>query len=265
MQSGFANNQSGAHLAATFQAIYGTPRAVGFLLIVSFLAGLVGPFGTRNGPFDIQPFLYWTLIVFGTALPAKLVFNMVEHRRTGAGWRRLTWAATGALVAAGPIALVVATIGLVFGYRPDPAKLAILYAQCALVVVTIDTAARLIESQLARTGSDTATTSTGRPAIMDRLPGARRGRLIRLSAQDHYVEVVTDRGTALLPMRFRDAITETAPAKGAQVHRSHWVAVDAVTGQRSNHGATRLVLSDGSSIPVGRTFRERARQAGLLV
>ena len=100
--------------------------------------------------------------------------------------------------------------------------------------------------------------------ILNRLPGACRGNLIRLTAQDHYVEVVTDRGRALVAMRLRDAITEVGPINGTQVHRSHWVARDAVIGRYTVDRTTRLRLADGSTVPVGRTFREPAKRAGVL-
>lgn len=272
MHPGIANDAPAARLTmarltATARALYGHPHSLGLLMLIAFLAGLVGPFGTGGHAPAIGPFVYWALIVFGTTLPAKLVFDALEHRRRHGRWRPIAWSLTGALIAAAPVSLVVWAVGLAFGFRPHAPDLGALYGQCALVIATIDAAARLIERSFAGSASEAASPPkpAPQPAILNRLAGAKRGRLIRVSAQDHYVEIVTDRGTALVPMRFRDAIGETAPAPGAQVHRSHWVATDAVLGQRSVNGAVRLQLSDGGTVPVGRTFRHAARQAGILV
>jgi len=92
---------------------------------------------------------------------------------------------------------------------------------------------------------------------------ARRGRLIRLAAQDHYVEVVTARGRTLVAMRFRDAMAEAAPEPGLQVHRSHWVALNAVAGRCRDGERSGILLSDESVVPIGRTFRSAVRQMGL--
>jgi hypothetical protein len=50
-----------------------------------------------------------------------------------------------------------------------------------------------------------------RPAILDRLKPELRGALSHLSMQDHYVDVHTDRGHALVLMRLPAAVRETAP------------------------------------------------------
>jgi DNA-binding LytR/AlgR family response regulator len=64
-------------------------------------------------------------------------------------------------------------------------------------------------------------TSDASPPILNRVPVQRRGRLIALSVSDHYVEVLTDGGRSLVLMRLSDAIAETGPVKGLQIHRSH--------------------------------------------
>jgi DNA-binding LytR/AlgR family response regulator len=102
------------------------------------------------------------------------------------------------------------------------------------------------------------------PPILRRLPPARRGALLRLSMQDHYVEIVTDRGAGLALMRLSDAIAETAPEPGRQVHRSHWVAARAVAGARREGGRPLLRLRDGAEIPVSRSRAPALREAGWL-
>ncbi|MCB1383384.1 MAG: LytTR family transcriptional regulator DNA-binding domain-containing protein [Notoacmeibacter sp.] len=94
-----------------------------------------------------------------------------------------------------------------------------------------------------------------RPALLDRLPGSKRGPLIRLEVQDHYVLVVTAKGREMLLMRLADAIRETEPVDGLQVHRSHWVARDGVADvirETGKNGRTLLRTTDGAEIPVSR-------------
>lgn len=96
--------------------------------------------------------------------------------------------------------------------------------------------------------------AAGQPLLLERLPQAQRGRLLALKSDDHYVRVYTDAGEALILMRLSDAIKLAAPVPGMRVHRSHWVADDAVTGfDRTGHTGT-LLLSNTLTVPVSRSF-----------
>jgi DNA-binding LytR/AlgR family response regulator len=101
--------------------------------------------------------------------------------------------------------------------------------------------------------------------LLARLPPAKRGRLLHLRVEDHYVEVTTDRGSALVLLRLSDAVAETAGVPGLQVHRSHWVALDAVARAGREGGRPALVLRTGTVVLVSRSFLPAARAAGLGV
>ena len=64
--------------------------------------------------------------------------------------------------------------------------------------------------------------AASRPAIEQRLPLAKRGPVVRMSMQDHYVELTTAHGSELVLLRMADAVAEADPA-GLRIHRSHWV------------------------------------------
>ena len=260
MPPSIANDSLGSFLTEAMAELFGSRRSLAVLALIAFLAGLIGPFGTHADFGAAGRYLYWALIVFGTALPVQLVMAAFERR---CGGRRpwLAWLPIAVLVAALPVTAVVVIVGLGFGFGAAPAAVAGLYVQCAIVIMAIATVIQLLQPAPARASSSAAAA----PAILRRVPGARRGRLIRLAAQDHYVEIVTEQGETLVPMRFRDAVGEVGLTEGAQVHRSHWVAASAVQGHCRIDGRIHLTLTDGSQVPVGRTYRERARQAGLLV
>jgi hypothetical protein len=79
-----------------------------------------------------------------------------------------------------------------------------------------------------------------------------------------YVEVLTDRGKSQILMRFSDAMCELDGVEGMQVHRSHWVARDAVQGSRRQNGKLFLLLIDGSEVPVSRGFQQAVTERGYL-
>ncbi|CUH87595.1 Response regulator of the LytR/AlgR family protein [Phaeobacter sp. CECT 5382] len=96
-----------------------------------------------------------------------------------------------------------------------------------------------------------------------RLPISKRGQLIRLEAQDHYLLVVTDKGSETLLLRMGDAEAELG-AVGLRVHRSHWVVPGQVTAHARNKGRDVLTLRDDCVVPVSRSYKENARAAGLF-
>lgn len=93
------------------------------------------------------------------------------------------------------------------------------------------------------------------PRILERLPKAEHGTVVRLSANDHFVHIVTDAGEHPVRMRLRDAIAEVDGIEGSLVHRSHWVAHNAITQQDKGQGKVQVVLKNGDRIPVSRNYR----------
>jgi DNA-binding LytR/AlgR family response regulator len=96
---------------------------------------------------------------------------------------------------------------------------------------------------------------------MERVRPERRGTLLALKAEGHYLQVYTDAGSDLILYRLSDALLEVGAGDGAQVHRSWWVASSALSPQRHRD---RLVLTNGIEVPVSRSFRVAARQRGWL-
>lgn len=86
---------------------------------------------------------------------------------------------------------------------------------------------------------------------------------MRIEAQDHYLNVVTARGSTLILMRLGDAMAELV-GQGLQVHRSHWIATAAVAKHRRIGARDVLIMADGVEVPVSRSFRAAAQEADLL-
>ncbi|KPQ15026.1 MAG: transcriptional regulator, LytTR family [Rhodobacteraceae bacterium HLUCCO18] len=91
------------------------------------------------------------------------------------------------------------------------------------------------------------------------------GRDLRwIAADDHYLRVHTEAGSARVLMRFRDALKELSHLPGLQVHRSHWVAIAAVVTVRPEGRRHVAVLRCGAQVPVSRSHLPDLRAAGLL-
>jgi hypothetical protein len=107
--------------------------------------------------------------------------------------------------------------------------------------------------------------STRIPIFMQRTRGLAQAKLLALQAEDHYVRVITDRGDDLVLYRFSDALEELRAHPGFRVHRSYWVAreaVQAVQTENKNHVA---ILSNGLRVPISRANIGLLRAEGLIV
>ena len=94
------------------------------------------------------------------------------------------------------------------------------------------------------------------------LPPALHGAMILgLRADDHYVHIITDKGTHMMLATLSDCITQTDPMDGLQVHRSYWVARFAVKDISRLHGRYQCTLTDGTIIPISRSGIATIRDA----
>lgn len=234
------------------------------LMLAAMVLGLAGPFGT----FAIQPlvlrFAYWVAVTLLTYTAGYFLGAMLEIAHPLRGhWLRVP--AYGLAVSIPVTAVVVCVQLATFGIdRADVPGVVELWLYCAMTSVAIFAAEAAIKGvRDSRAGSRDASPAAA-PALLDRLPPGQRGRLSHLSMQDHYVDVVTDRGRSLLLLRLADAMRETEGIAGVQIHRSHWVACDAVTRALRRDGKVLLEMRDGTQLPVSRSFLPAVRQAGLL-
>lgn len=99
-------------------------------------------------------------------------------------------------------------------------------------------------------------------ALFAGVPTALGDDIIRLHAQDHYVELVTAEGRCLLSERFSDCVERLRAVPGLQCHRSHWVSLQHVTGLAPSGSAYLCSLSNGDRVPVSR--RRYAELKGRL-
>lgn len=101
------------------------------------------------------------------------------------------------------------------------------------------------------------------PRFLDRLPLKLRGaQIYAVSAEDHYLRLHTSRGNDMILMRLTDAITELDGIEGGQVHRSWWVAREAIERVSRGEGKAVFHLKGGVEAPVSRTYAKALREAG---
>jgi len=112
---------------------------------------------------------------------------------------------------------------------------------------------RLPDPEPSSTHQDTG--AAAEPGFMRRLPPGRRGRLIALSAELHYLRVYTTMGDSLILQGFGEALEQLGPQAGIRIHRSHWVDPAFVAEVARTRGRTQVRLSNGLVLPVARNRR----------
>ena len=252
------------------QRAYSSRRGLSVMAVVAGLLGIAGPFGTFTLRLGAR-IAYWGSIVFIT-YGIGLFFGMLVlyYLRPPLRTPPFSICIIG-VVASLPIFIAVLALNWLFiGHDfGSPGAIVLQWLYCFLAALGVSAVLVMAEKSADAKAAANAPAPAPEPApeppaILKRLPVTQRGRLFGLSMQDHYVEVATDKGRALVLMRLSDAIAETAPVAGLQIHRSHWVALDAVARSGRSEGRGFIELLDGTRLPISRGYVEAARAAGLL-
>lgn len=255
-----------------------SPRLRRHVLASALAAGLfayLGPFRTGTELLPWERIIYWYAAIPVVWLIGILLVPFISGLAITAGRPRWLGTLISAPIAAVPGSAVVVLLEWWFRKPPELAvTLLYIYASVALVFLVLgflvdriieEPIRRRAEAETARESVASPPSPEGGPArFLDRLPRRLGRNLLHLQMRDHYVEAHTDEGSTLVLMRFRDALGELDGLTGAQVHRSHWVAGDAVENSMRRDGRLFLLLTNGSEIPVSRSFVSTVREQGWL-
>ena len=255
---------------------YQLPAVLGLAVVL----GVTGPFGTyehmdlgrRIAYFGIIGGLSWLQIVTLAAW-----FGRIEPIDR--------WPVAGRMALVGVLAAIPSTFEVIVVQtwlgRPIPLHAApYIFPENALLTASIAVVFGLFVEQRLRAAADAerarvaalpppspSEADSARSAIPDflrRVPLALGRDLIALEMEDHYLRIHTALGSDLVLMRLRDALAELGPERGRQVHRSWWVATDAVAAVDRTPGRVTLVMHNGLKVPVSKTFRDSVKEAGWL-
>jgi len=247
--------------------------------IIGVFIGYLAPFGMDRMPTHVSIF-YWVV----TCIAGYCVYKPI----LGAGekilqpWIKSTWpkVAISTVFASAAMSFVVPVITwMFFRLRVDLIEQFWVVFPKAMVIggaITIVSLVREVlreqKSQLAEVhkahqelqDAVNADKNAGYEKLMTMLPLDKRGDLLCLQMDDHYLNVVTDKGQHLLLMRFKDAMELLQDFPGLQTHRSWWVAIDAVSSVKKEGRKHVLLLNNEIEVPVSKTYAERVKLAGLL-
>jgi hypothetical protein len=231
--------------------------------IGAFLS-FVGAFGSNGMPFLLRTPFMVAIAWIGAAI-GIVTFRLAVRIPWTRGDRLLQGAVSGVLMT--PLmAMIVwgATHAIAGAEAPVsaiPNYLGITLVMC--LSITLFVAFMNIRSGQMTTAQ--AALAPPPPKFLERLPLKLRGAEVwAVEAEDHYLRLHTSMGQDLILLRLADAVDELTGIEGAQVHRSWWVARDAIADARRGDGRATLVLKDGSEVPVSRTYAKIIRDLGWI-
>jgi len=244
---------------ATRETLMSWAKGLGAAAAVGFFLAFAGAFGSADATL-VWRLAYWVPLMLIGAVVGSVVSNAF------AAWaamdeRPLLRGLLMSLAMTAPITLVVWAATTLYTDRPwrvsDIAYyLGPVYVICAAMTV--------LGHLLDRPTETHAAAPEAAPArFLDRLPIRLKGASVHaVESEDHYLRIHTDRGSDLILMRLSDAVAELEGLEGAQVHRSWWVARDAVVGAKRGDGRATLTLKGGIEAPVSRRYAPALRKAG---
>ncbi|MEO1576113.1 MAG: LytTR family DNA-binding domain-containing protein [Pseudomonadota bacterium] len=240
-------------------------RCAALVVLTGLFFALTSPFNAVTYlPFAAR-WLYWAALIalfLGTHLT---VWRLAGPDR--ARWQRVLLVS----VLATPLVLVtILTVQQAID-RPVPTDA---WPSLAASIWVINAALAFLAASLLhpapKDADDTAASEphTSRPpadSLRQRLPlHARDTAIWALGAQDHYVDVIQPEGHHLVHMRLGDAVALLGDQDGLKVHRSWWVARDAVADIARHGRRLEIRLRNGQTVPVSRAGAAELKNAGWL-
>jgi hypothetical protein len=225
-------------------------------VIAAVFLSLMDAFGLEVLPLGTR-FLYWFCLLLLGQFGSLLIRTSLDRLQLSSPKLVLAGLLSAALLSL-PLtvaAWLVTSVALSLPLRAS--RLPGFYLPVLLVIAIMVGINQLMQRRPVETHAADAGPEAGpRTApILSRLPHKlRAARLHAVQAEDHYIRLYTSAGSDLVLLRFSDALAELRGLEGAQVHRSWWVARDAVGSTRREDGKLFLVLRDGTKVHVSRTF-----------
>lgn len=245
------------------------------MVAVGFALAAIGPYGSFAMGGYATRLAYWLPAALGGYAIVRPTVLLTAAAADRLSLFPTAGLAAGVLVASLPLSVFILWLGGGSWQRPPPFEGWLqLYIQVALIGGGVTLLFYLLE----RPATDAAATPVETeappavppldvpvaPQFLKRLPPHLRTGLVALEMEDHYVRAYANGSSTLVLLRMSDAVAELAGVDGLRVHRSWWVARDAVEEIIPAGRSVGLKLRGGIMAPVSRSRLPALRAAGWL-
>ncbi len=235
--------------------------------VATGMAGLLcftGAADTASLPIAMR-LAFWLILMLGGTLIAQIISALLDRWLRLNAWQEVV---VTTIAITPPITLLVWGVSAGFSQQvPDVRNLLYFLPPVVLISLCMSILHAAVNRQPMQSHvlhPDKRMITPG-GEFRDRLPFKfRQTEIYALSAEDHYLRVHSAAGETLILMRLYDAIRELDGIEGSQIHRSWWVAKDAVSDVARKDGRVDLVLKDGQRAPVSRRYQKALKTGGWL-
>lgn len=238
-------------------------------MMASIIAAIIGPFATYENFSFSERLFYWGGMIMGLLVPASLVRTVIYRYLTGPPLRQ-------DLLGASILSVIIGLTVWLFnrywmGFEVNTAVMFAEHIGIAWMICLVPVAIRaylrmsLGDFQAQEAAVVEPPMTEGQVAFLRRLNPEKRGSVCRVSADNHQLIVITDKGESKLRLRFGDALEELAEFDGARIHRSHWVAFSNIHSVVPDGRRHAVKLSCGTELPVSPKRLDALREAGFKV
>lgn len=226
------------------------------VLAAGGLLGRLGPFGTFSELMSGERYAYWIGLTLLMWLQGVAMFALIAGLR----WPHVTKVITAGVLAAVPTAFEVAWAEMLLRVERDlgPVDLLAIFGDVALLSVPLLLLTHALRMPTSPLATEAGPSVAPLEALLDL---GKTGPLLAVGSEDHYLRLYSDKSDQLVAMRFADALATLAGENGMQVHRSWWVAADAVDAIRRAGDGLELTLRNGLKVPVSRSYAQQVRSA----
>ncbi|TNJ39151.1 LytTR family DNA-binding domain-containing protein [Phaeobacter sp. B1627] len=264
------NPGNGSPMSLALRQLQATLASPVFWIVVGTAVGLTamaGPYYTLERLSFPERLVYWGVTIPLSAL-TMTVLSTVAFRLTKA--RSLNWVIVTVLVGLVGVLPVTGSVylseGIATGFE-DGWLDGVSFFRLALFVAPSLIGVTLVVNALFEfrvVGQDSAVLEPppqSETLLQSKLPHHLGHEIVTVQARDHYAEVTTLKGSAMVLMRLGDAVRDLEPLGGLQVHRSWWVNLAHLARTETGKSGQELVMKTGQRVPVGRSFRKALKEA----
>lgn len=206
--------------------------------------------------------LYWVVTIGTSWLMSMMCFAYLVPRRIAPG----VAIAVGSLAAMPAIFVIIYLVQIVIGFPVDPSFIPTLLASIWLICIAVSWLYFVVSLGESKAQPvEVRGVESGVPPLNRQLPATfRDAEIVAIQADDHYVQIHTNKGVHMHYMRLRDAIELMSGTPGVRVHRSWWVNESAISRVRREGGNWRLDTEYASDISVSRSGLAQLKALGHI-
>lgn len=258
------------------------------MLMLAAVIGFMGPFGTYAESDLLHRSTRWLILLMGAYVLVRPAIALLDRLARTTGLPKTPLVFWGVTICSAPLAAIWRFTGEnEFRHLDGYAGLVPFSLLCSLTVLavvhwSVATDLRLMRraradiaasplSDCPPSSAEAAPPLQGDcddalslPAMAKRLSTRFKGPIVALQSEDHYVRVHGSGDSELVLMRLRDAIAEMENVSGEQVHRSWWVAREAIKRIEPSGRSFELQLENGMKVPVARDSIARLKRSQFL-